>query len=84
MQSEQPDAVILAAAKVDGIHANNAYPADFIYQNLMIECNVLHQAFEAGVTRLLQLGCSESQQYQPWCHYWRTILLTEVKLNRYH
>ena len=58
MQSERPDVVILAAAKVGGIHANNAYPADFIYENLMMECNVIHQAFEAGVTRLLQLGSS--------------------------
>jgi nucleoside-diphosphate-sugar epimerase len=58
MQSERPDTVILAAAKVGGIHANNTYPADFIYENLMIECNVIHQAFEAGVRRLLQLGSS--------------------------
>ncbi|QIE47177.1 GDP-L-fucose synthase [Pseudohalocynthiibacter aestuariivivens] len=58
MQSERPDAVILAAAKVGGIHANNTYPADFIYENLMIECNVIHQAYDAGVTRLLQLGSS--------------------------
>ena len=58
MQSERPDVVILAAAKVGGIHANNTYPADFIYQNLMIECNVIQQAFRAGVTRLLQLGSS--------------------------
>ncbi len=58
MRSEQPDIVILAAAKVGGIHANNTYPADFIYQNLMIECNVIHQAFEAGVKRLLLLGSS--------------------------
>ena len=58
MQSERPDVVILAAAKVGGIMANNTYPADFIYQNLMIECNVIYQAFEAGVTRLLQLGSS--------------------------
>ena len=58
MQAEQPDVVILAAAKVGGIHANNTYPADFIYENLMIECNVIHQAFAAGVTRLLQLGSS--------------------------
>jgi len=58
MQTERPDVVILAAAKVGGIHANNTYPADFIYQNLMIECNVIHQAFAAGVTRLLQLGSS--------------------------
>lgn len=58
MQSEKPDVVILAAAKVGGIHANNTYPADFIYENLMIECNVIHQAFAAGVKRLLQLGSS--------------------------
>lgn len=58
MQAEQPDVVILAAAKVGGIHANNTYPADFIYENLMIECNVIHQAFAAGVKTLLQLGSS--------------------------
>lgn len=58
MQGEKPDVVILAAAKVGGIHANNTYPADFIYENLMIECNVIHQAFAAGVKRLLQLGSS--------------------------
>ncbi len=58
MQAERPDVVILAAAKVGGIHANNTYPADFIYENLMIECNVIHQAFAAGVTSLLQLGSS--------------------------
>ena len=58
MQTERPDMVILAAAKVGGIHANNTYPAQFIYENLMIECNVIHQAYAAGVTRLLQLGSS--------------------------
>ncbi|MFV0333961.1 MAG: GDP-L-fucose synthase family protein [Tropicimonas sp.] len=58
LQSERPDRVILAAARVGGIHANNTYPADFIYQNLMIECNVIHQAFAAGVRVLLQLGSS--------------------------
>jgi len=58
MARERPDVVILAAAKVGGIMANNTYPADFIYENLMIECNVIHQAFAAGVTRLLQLGSS--------------------------
>ena len=58
MGAEKPDVVILAAAKVGGIHANNTYPADFIYENLMIECNVIHQAFAAGVPRLLQLGSS--------------------------
>ena len=58
MQTERPDVVILAAARVGGIHANNAYPAEFIYENLMIEANVIHQAFSVGVTRLLQLGSS--------------------------
>ncbi len=58
MRSERPDVVILAAAKVGGIYANNTYPAEFIYENLMIECNVIHQAFAAGVKRLLQLGSS--------------------------
>ena len=58
MAAECPDVVILAAAKVGGIMANNTYPADFIYENLMIECNVIHQAFAAGVKHLLQLGSS--------------------------
>lgn len=58
MKAERPDAVILAAAKVGGIYANNTYPAEFIYQNLMIQNNVIHQAYEAGVERLLFLGSS--------------------------
>lgn len=58
LQSEKPDQVILAAAKVGGIIANNSYPAQFIYENLMIECNVIHAAYEAGVKKLLQLGSS--------------------------
>lgn len=58
LQTERPETVIMAAAKVGGIHANNTYPADFIYENLMMECNVIHQAFKAGVTRLLYLGSS--------------------------
>jgi GDP-L-fucose synthase len=58
MQAERPDQVILAAAKVGGIVANNSYPAQFIYENLMMECNVIHAAYAAGVTRLLQLGSS--------------------------
>ena len=57
-EKEKPAFVILAAAKVGGIHANNTYPAQFIYENLMIEANVIHQAFEAGVKRLLFLGSS--------------------------
>ena len=58
MEAEKPDAIILAAAKVGGIHANDSYPAEFIYENLMIECNVVHSAFEAGVRKLLFLGSS--------------------------
>lgn len=58
LQAERPDQVILAAARVGGIHANSTYPAQFIYENLMIECNVIHAAFEAGVQKLLQLGSS--------------------------
>jgi GDPmannose 4,6-dehydratase/GDP-L-fucose synthase len=58
MADQRPDVVILAAARVGGILANNTYPADFIYENLMIECNVIHQAYQAGVRRLLQLGSS--------------------------
>jgi GDP-L-fucose synthase len=57
-QTEKPDQVYLAAAKVGGIYANNTYPAEFIYQNLMIETNVIHQAFLSGVKRLLFLGSS--------------------------
>ncbi|WP_026958945.1 GDP-L-fucose synthase [Aliagarivorans taiwanensis] len=52
------DQVYLAAAKVGGIVANNSYPADFIYQNLMIECNIIHAAHLAGVSKLLFLGSS--------------------------
>lgn len=55
---ERPDQVYLAAAKVGGIHANNTYPADFIYVNLMIQANVIHAAFENGVRKLLFLGSS--------------------------
>jgi GDP-L-fucose synthase len=55
-QQEGPDYVILAAAKVGGIHANNTYPADFIYQNMMIEANVINSAYENKVKRLLFLG----------------------------
>ena len=55
---EKPDYVFLAAAKVGGIHANNTYPADFIYLNLMIQSNVIHQAYVHKVKRLLFLGSS--------------------------
>ncbi|MEW5886675.1 MAG: GDP-L-fucose synthase [Pseudomonadota bacterium] len=55
---EKPEQVYLAAAKVGGIHANNTYPAEFIYQNLMMQANVIHAAFRNGVTRLLFLGSS--------------------------
>lgn len=56
--AEKIDYVVLAAAKVGGIHANNTYPAEFIYQNLMIEANVIHEAWRSGVQRLLFLGSS--------------------------
>ncbi len=58
MQTEKPDQVILAAAKVGGIHANNVYPAEFIYQNLMMEANIIHQAWAADCRQLLFLGSS--------------------------
>jgi GDP-L-fucose synthase len=57
-QSEKPDEVYLAAAKVGGLHANNTYPAEFIYENLMVEANVIHQAWNAGVKKLMFLGSS--------------------------
>ena len=55
---ERPDHVVLAAAKVGGIHANNVYRAQFLYENLMIESNVIHSAHENGVKKLLFLGSS--------------------------
>ncbi len=57
-EQERPDQVYLAAAKVGGIHANNSYPAEFIYQNLMIEANIIHEAWRVGVQKLLFLGSS--------------------------
>lgn len=56
--THKPDMVILAAAKVGGIHANAAYPAEFLYDNLMIETNIIHAAYQAGVEKLLFLGSS--------------------------
>ena len=58
MQTEKPDYVVLAAAKVGGIHANNTYPADFIYENLMMQANVIHEAYKAACNNLLFLGSS--------------------------
>lgn len=58
IDTERPDAVVLAAAKVGGIYANNTYPAQFIFENLMIESNVIHGSYKAGVERLLFLGSS--------------------------
>jgi GDP-L-fucose synthase len=58
MQTEQPDYTFIAAAKVGGIQANNIYRADFLYQNLMIEANLIHAAHSAGVQRLMFLGSS--------------------------
>ena len=57
-ETEKPDQVYLAAAKVGGIYANNTFPAEFIYDNLMVQNNVIHQAFKSGVKKLLFLGSS--------------------------
>jgi GDP-L-fucose synthase len=57
-QAEKPDAAIIAAGKVGGIHANSTYPAEFIYENLAIATNCIHGAWKAGVKRLLFLGSS--------------------------
>jgi GDP-L-fucose synthase len=57
-EKEKPTQVYLAAAKVGGIHANNTFPAEFIYQNLMMQANVINSAFESGVQKLLFLGSS--------------------------
>ncbi|MFL9710436.1 GDP-L-fucose synthase family protein [Methylobacillus sp. Pita1] len=57
-EAEQPKYVLLAAAKVGGIHANNIYPAEFIHENLAIQTNVIHQSYLSGVKRLLFLGSS--------------------------
>ena len=56
--NNQIDQVYLAAAKVGGIYANNTYPADFIYQNLMIQNNIIHSSYQSGVKKLLFLGSS--------------------------
>ena len=58
MQDEKPDFVFLAAAKVGGIHANDTYPAEFIYINLQIQTNIIHSAYKAGVKKLCFLGSS--------------------------
>jgi len=58
LQQEKPDYVFLAAAKVGGIHANNMYPADFIYINLQIQTNIIHAAYQSGVKKLCFLGSS--------------------------
>lgn len=57
-EEEKPDQVYLAAAKVGGIHANNTYPAEFIYDNLMVQANVIDAAFKNGVQKLMFLGSS--------------------------
>jgi GDP-L-fucose synthase len=77
-EQEKPNYVILAAAKVGGIHANNTYPADFIYQNMMIEANVINSAYENKIKRLLFLGSTciyPKAVEQPMCE---DALLTDV------
>lgn len=78
MTDERPEIVILAAAKVGGIYANTTHPASFIHDNLVMQCNVIHAAFEAGVKRLLFLGSSciyPKLAEQPMCE---SALLTGV------
>ena len=58
LRGNSPDAIFLAVARVGGIHANDTQPARFLYENLMIETNVLHSAYEAGVQKLFFLGSS--------------------------
>ncbi len=58
MRQNKPEVIVLAAAKVGGIHANNSFPADFLYENLMIEANIIHAAHQENVERLLFLGSS--------------------------
>ena len=58
MAEHKPDAIFLAAAKVGGIHANNTYPAEFLYNNLMIEANIIHAAYQQKIEKLLFLGSS--------------------------
>ena len=58
LQESKPDAVIIAAAKVGGIHANNTYPAEFIYDNLTIASNLIHSSYKAGIKKLIFLGSS--------------------------
>lgn len=58
IHENKPDAVFMAAAKVGGIHANNTYPAQFLYDNLMMAANVIHESYKAGIEKLLFLGSS--------------------------
>lgn len=58
MEKARPDAIVLAAAKVGGIHANNSMPAEFLYENIALETNVIHAAYKCGVEKLLFLGSS--------------------------
>ncbi len=61
-EKNQPEYIFLAAAKVGGIMANNTFPADFIYQNLMVQTNIIHQCYKHSVTKLLFLG-------NDFCHF---------------
>ncbi len=58
LEDERPDEIYMAAAKVGGIHANESYPAEFIYENLVIEANLIHEAWRAGIRKVLFLGSS--------------------------
>jgi len=86
-KQEKPDYVILAAAKVGGINANNTYPADFIYKNIMIEANVINSAYENKVKRLLFFGSTVFilRQLSNQCvkmHYLLVFLSQQMSLMR--
>ena len=78
-EQERPKYVFLAAARVGGIMANNTYPAEFIYQNLALQANVIHEAWRANVKRLLFLGSSDEGGRGARPTRKRTFLLTVTK-----
>ena len=76
-EKEKPDYVFLAAAKVGGIQANNIYRADFLYENLMIQNNVIHSAYLSGVKKLMFLGssCTQIDSFALWYFFVSRVIL---------
>ena len=85
-EDERPDQVYLAAAKVGGIHANNTYPADFIYDNLLLQANVVHAAHTHGVQKLLFLGssCIYPRSCPPICMAQVTTTIPRIAMSFRH